>query len=131
MGKGSKTSMDVLAMLLTGAAPDWIGADRYLSLHTEEPGAQDDSEVSYEGYRRKILPASAWEPFEDGYTNHDVIAFPISVGADTPPITHMAIGLAAAGPGQILYAARIRRPFKIRFNDRVEFQAGSINIVEV
>lgn len=122
--------MDVLAMILTGWTPSWIDRDRYLSLHTAEPTSQDEHEVQFEGYRRQPVSVTCWDRLEDSYTNRHTISFPISIGSETAPITHIAIGLAADGAGQILYTGRVRRPFRIRFNDRVEFQAGSLTIVE-
>jgi len=45
-------------------------------------------------------------------------------------VTHVAIGLSHVGPGQILYAGRLRSPVRIAFNRRVAFEAGKLVFIE-
>jgi len=80
----------------------------YLSLHTADPGAggsQSTSEVTYTGYSRLAVARGASGFTITGATMNptSVMEFPEMTGGTPQTATHMCIGKAASGAGQVLF----------------------------
>lgn len=132
--KSKETGFDMLAMALRGVDPEWRPYPlRYISLHTSDPGHssdQDAEEVTFAGYSRiRVLP-SLWKRAAIGYTNGDVLLGSVCGEDCDDVVTHVAVGIAPDGPGQILYAGRLKSPVQLAFNRRVAFEAGALTFIE-
>lgn len=130
--KSFQTGMDVLGMAICGKIPEWAAMPlRYISLHTAAPiGDQTSNELTFEGYARIRTLCGAWVQTPTGVSNADVLLGPVCFEECDTLVTHVAIGLEYAGPGQILYAGRLKSPVKILFNRRVAFEAGALTFIE-
>lgn len=108
MPKSTTTANDTLDALLRAVDPAWrSGASRYIALHTASPGAsgtQTTSEATYTSYARVAVTASTgFSAASAGSTsNTGSISFPQCTGG-TNTITHVSIGTASSGAGQIIY----------------------------
>lgn len=108
MAKSTTSANDALDAFLRAVDPAWrSGASRYIALHTASPGVagtQTTSEATYTSYARVLVTAST------GFTaasaastsNTGTIGFPQCTGG-TNTITHVSIGTAASGAGQVIY----------------------------
>lgn len=108
MAKSTTSANDALDAFLRAVDPAWrSGASRYIALHTASPGVagtQLTSEATYTSYARVLVTAST------GFTaasaastsNTGTISFPQATGG-TNTITHVSIGTAASGAGQVIY----------------------------
>lgn len=108
MAKSTTSANDALDAFLRAVDPAWrSGASRYIALHTASPGVagtQTTSEATYTSYARVLVAAST------GFTaasaastsNTGTISFPQCTGG-TNTITHVSIGTAASGAGQVIY----------------------------
>lgn len=108
MPKSSTTANDTLDALLRAVDPAWrSGATRYIGLHTGDPGnagTQLTSEATYTSYARvAVTAATGFSAAAAGSTsNTGLIQFPQCTGG-TNTITHVTIGTASSGAGQVIY----------------------------
>lgn len=108
MPKSTTTANDTLDALLRAVDPAWrSGASRYIALHTADPGnagTQLTSEATYTSYARVLVTASSGFSAASGAAtaNTGLIQFPQCTGG-TNTITHVTIGTAASGAGQVIY----------------------------
>lgn len=108
MPKSSTTANDTLDALLRAVDPAWrSGATRYIALHTADPGnagTQLTSEATYTSYARvAVTAATGFSAAAAGSTsNTGLIQFPQCTGG-TNTITHVTIGTASSGAGQVIY----------------------------
>lgn len=113
MSKSNTTENDFVKMVFLGDDPAWraAGATLYLSLHTADPGeggTQTSSECTYTPYARVGVSkdASGWTVSGAQAVNTaDVIWPECTSGAET--ITHVGIGTAPSGAGQLLYSGAL------------------------
>ena len=104
MPKSTTTANDTLDALLRAVDPTWrSGANRYIALHTADPGnagTQTTSEASYVGYARVLVTAATGftAASSGSSSNTGLIQFPQCTGG-TNTITHVTIGTAASGAG--------------------------------
>lgn len=110
MSKSNTTENDFVKMVFLGTDPSWRtgGATLYLSLHTADPGeggTQSSSECTYTPYARVAVSkdAAGWTVTGAQASNTaDVIWPECTSGSET--ITHIGIGTASSGDGQLLYS---------------------------
>lgn len=135
MSKANQTENDTLDAILRGVDPAWrSGANRYISLHTADPGEagnQSTSECAYGGYARQTITASTGFSAASGgiSQNTGLIQFPTCVsGSET--ITHVSIGTAASGAGQILYSGPLNASRNVSSGIQPQFAASSLTVTE-
>ena len=108
MPKSTTTANDTLDALLRAVDPAWrSGATRYIALHTADPGnagTQTTSEATYTSYARVAVTAATGFSAASGAAaaNTGLIQFPQCTGG-TNTITHVTIGTASSGTGQVIY----------------------------
>ena len=135
MSKGNTTENDVLNAVLRAVDPAWrSGASRYISLHTADPGeggAQNTSECAYGSYARQAVTASTGFSAASGgsSSNTGLIQFPEATsGSET--ITHVAIGTASSGTGQILYSGALSASRAVSTGIQPQFAIGALVVTE-
>lgn len=133
MSKGNTTENDVLKAVLTGVDPSWRGnANRYLALHTADPGeggSQTTSEASYTSYTRVAISTSDWTDGGSSFTNTSLVQFPQCTGG-TNTITHVSIGTASSGTGQILYSGALNSSLSVANLIQPQFAANALTVTE-
>ena len=125
----------------TGFSGSSVAGSLYVSLHTADPGragAQTTHEANYLGYSRAMVPRtkSRWtiELLDKDIgpvrvTNATIIVFPESTGGSAL-VTYAAIGVAANGPGKLLYPAKLIQPLTISAGIIPEFRIGDMTLTE-
>lgn len=83
----------------------------YASAHTADPGvagSQTTSETSYTSYARQAVARTSggWTVTNNVVSPVANIVFPISTGG-TPTLTHLGIGSAVSGAGNLFYTGTI------------------------
>jgi hypothetical protein len=133
MSKGNTTENDVLAMVLTGVDPAWRGnANRYIALHTADPGeggSQTTSECAYTSYARVAIGTGDWTDGGSSFTNTNLEQFPQCTGG-SETITHVSIGTLTSGAGQILYSGALTSSLAVSNGIQPQFAAGSLAVSE-
>jgi len=133
MSKSNTTENDVLKAVLTGVDPSWrANANRYLALHTADPGeggSQTTSEATYTGYTRIAIATGAWTDGGSSFTNSALLQFPQCTGG-TNAITHVSIGTLVSGAGQILYSGALNSPLSVANLIQPQFAAGALTVTE-
>lgn len=134
--KSLVTAREMVGMAVCGTVPEWATNPlRYISLHSSDPGDSSDqtvSEMAFEGYTRIRSLCSQWVMDPRGVTNRDELNGPVCWEEDCEGlvITHVAIGLAPEGPGQILYSGRLSSPIELLPNSRPTFEPGALTFIE-
>jgi hypothetical protein len=135
VSKGNTTENDVLALIFQGTALSWdANVDLYVSLHTADPGeagSQTTSECAYGSYARQAVArdATGWDLSGNTASNDDLIQFPqCTSGSET--ITHVAIGTASTGAGQILYSGALSSSLAVSTGIQPQFAANALTITE-
>jgi hypothetical protein len=123
VGKSNAASNSLLQLIFQ--AVPWPGiADTtaanlntslFLALHTADPtvaGNQSTSEVNYTGYARVpvVRTASGWAESNEAATVVSPVLFGAGIAGPAPTATFFSVGLAFAGPGEILYSGPIEMP---------------------
>lgn len=131
MSFGNTTETDLLAKIFKATALPWdSNTDLYLSLHTADPGeagSQTTSEATYTSYARVTVARSAvgWTVSNPTATNAALIQFPTSTGGSNT-ITHVAIGTASSGAGQILVSGALNSSLSVSSGIQPQFSAGAL-----
>jgi len=135
MSKSNATENDLVAYIFNATAPSWAGnGNVYLSLHTADPGeagSQTTSEATYTGYARVALSrdSSGWTVSSNQAVNTALVQFGLcSAGSET--ITHIAVGTATSGAGQILYSGALNSSIAVSANVQPQFAASALVIQE-
>lgn len=135
MPKSTTAANDTLDAFLRAVDPTWrSGASRYIALHTADPGnagTQTTSEATYTSYARVLVTAST------GFTaasagassNTGLIQFPQCTGG-TNVITHVTIGTAASGAGQVIYRGSLSASLSVANLIQPQFSIGSLTASE-
>lgn len=102
----------------------------YLSLHTADPGignAQTTNEVAYTNYVRIAVARTVggWTVSTNSATNAALAQF-AQCGASGATITHVAIGTAASGAGNVLYAGALNSPLTVSNGIQPQFATGAL-----
>jgi hypothetical protein len=135
MSKSNTTETDVLGYIFNATAFSWnANSNLYVSLHTADPGETGDqstSEATYTGHNRPTVARSGagWTVVGNTASNAALIQFAQCTGGSNV-ITHVAIGTAASGTGQILYSGSLNSPLTISNLIQPQFSAGALQIVE-
>lgn len=132
MSKSNTTEVDTLAMALKGTDPAWrANANRYIALHTADPGEAGSavtSEADFGGYARVAVPNADWSG-TNPLSNTNVITFPeCTSGSNT--ITHFSIVTTSSGAGQILYSEALNASRSVSTGFTVQFAAGALTVAE-
>jgi hypothetical protein len=135
MSKGNTTENDVLTKIFQATEFSWDGnTNLYISLHTADPGeggSQTTSECAYGSYARQAVArdATGWDVSGNQASNDDLIQFPEATsGSET--ITHVAIGTASSGAGQILYSGALNSSRSVSTGIQPQFAANALTITE-
>jgi hypothetical protein len=134
MSKGNITENDLVKFMFNAVAMPSYGANLYLSLHTADPGEAGDqttNEATYTSYARIAVARD-----NTGFTvsgnqsvNAALLQFPQCTGG-TNTITHIAIGTAASGAGQILYSGALGAPLNVSNLIQPQFTASALQTTE-
>jgi len=106
----------------------------FIALHTADPtnsGTQTTSEATYVGYARVSVVASTGFSAGTGGSsqNTGLIQFPQCTGG-TNVITHVSIGTAISGAGQIIYRGALNASLSVANLIQPQFQIGSLTASE-
>ena len=117
--KGSTYANSLLALIFQGTAITGLAMNTttspltslYVSLHTADPtasGNQTSSESAYTGYARVAVARSSggFTLTSNSVSPASTISFPACTGG-TSTVTYFAIGTAASGTGEVLYAGPV------------------------
>ena len=135
MPKSTTTANDTLDALLRAVDPAWrSGANRYIALHTADPGnagTQTTSEATYTSYARvAVTAATGFSAGAAGSSaNTALIQFPQCTGG-TNVITHVSIGTAASGAGQIIYRGALNASLSVANLIQPQFSASALTATE-
>jgi hypothetical protein len=131
MSFGNTAETDVLGKLFNNTALSWdANTDLYLSLHTGDPGeggSQTTSEATYTSYARIAVARSGagWTVSGATVQNAALAQFPQATGG-TNTITHVAIGTASSGAGQILVSGALNSSLAVSNLIQPQFAAGAL-----
>jgi hypothetical protein len=135
MPKSTTTSNDTLDALLRSVDPSWrSGAVRYIALHTADPGnagTQTTSEATYTSYARVAVTGSTGfsAAASASTSNTALIQFPQCTGGSNT-ITHVSIGTAASGAGQIIYRGALNSSLGVSNLVQPQFSAAALTATE-
>ena len=132
MSKSNTTEVDTLAANLKGTDPSWrANANRYVALHTADPGEAGTavtSESAYGSYARVAVPNADWSG-TNPLSNTNLLQFPACTsGSET--ITHASIVTTSAGAGQILYSGALNASRSVSSGIQPQFAAGALTVAE-
>lgn len=135
MSKGNTTENDFLEYTFKATAFSWNGnTNLYLALHTGDPGEagnQTTSECAYTSYARVTVArsGSGWTVSGSSSTNAALAQFPQCTGG-SETATHVSIGTASSGTGQILYKGALNASLNISNLVQPQFAASALTITE-
>ena len=138
MSKSNATGNDLMKFLFNLVAMPAYGSTLYLSLHTSDPGEggdQTSNEVTvleYQGYTRVGVSrdAAGWDVVGNQAANKTLVQFPECTGGTGATVTHIAIGEAASGVGQILYSGILNAPLNVSNLVQPQFAIGGLKVEE-
>jgi hypothetical protein len=131
MSFGNTTETDLLEKIFKATALPWdANGSLYLSLHTADPGeagTQLTSEATYTSYARVTVARTGvgWTVSNPTATNAALVQFPTCSGG-TNTITHVAIGTASIGAGQILVSGALNSSLSVSSGIQPQFSAGAL-----
>lgn len=133
--KGNTFENDVVKLTFNGTAYSWnANTDLYVSLHTGDPGeagSQTTSECAFGSYARVEVNRdnTGWTVSGDTASNAAVISFPeCTSGSET--VTHVAIGTASSGTGQILYKGALTASRAVSSGITLQFAISALSVTE-
>ena len=135
MSKGNTTENDILAYVFNATAFSWdANTNLYVSLHTADPGEagnQTTNEATYTSYARVTVARTSggWTVSGNTASNTALIQFPQCTGG-TNTITHVAVGTASSGTGQILYSGALTASLAVSSGIQPQFAAGALTLTE-
>lgn len=135
MSKGNTTENDLMKYIFNGTAISWAAAtDWYLALHTADPGeggSQTTSETAYTGYTRVLVnrSGSGWTVTANQAVNAALLQFP-QCTAGSSVVTHVSVGTAASGAGQILYSGSLSASLSVSTGIQPQISASALVIEE-
>jgi hypothetical protein len=135
MSKSNTTENDLMLYTFNATAFSWNGStDLYLALHTADPGEagnQTTSEATYTSYARVAVARTSggWTVTGNQAVNAALIQFPQATGGSNT-ITHVSIGTASSGAGQILYSGALSSSLSVTNGIQPQFAATSLTITE-
>jgi hypothetical protein len=135
MPKSTTTANDTLDALLRAVDPAWrSGSNRFIALHTADPGnagTQSTSEATYAGYARvSVTAATGFSVASAGASqNTGLIQFPQCTGG-TNVITHVTIGTASTGSGVVIYRGALNASLSVANLIQPQFSASALTASE-
>lgn len=134
MSKGDTTENDLIKFMFTAVAMPAYGAILYVSLHTATPGEAGDqttNECAYTSYARVAVTrdGAGWTVVANQAGNAAQVTFPECSGG-SEIATHVAIGKASTGAGQLLYSGALTNPISISLNITPLFPALALVVTE-
>jgi hypothetical protein len=135
VSKGNTTENDVLLKLFQATELSWdANVNLYVALHTGDPGeggSQTTSECAYGSYARQAVArdATGWDVVGNQASNDDLIQFP-QCTSGSEVITHVSIGTAASGAGQVLYSGALTSSLSVSTGIQPQFAVGALTITE-
>lgn len=123
-----------MKFLFNETAMPAYGSTLYVSLHTADPGeagTQTTSEAVYGSYARVAVARTAggWTVSANQASNTAEILFPeCTSGSST--ITHVAVGTAASGAGQLLYSGALTASISVSNLITPRFPAATLVVQE-
>lgn len=133
--KGNTFENDVVLLTFNGTAYSWnANSNLYIGLHTADPGEagnQQTNECAFGSYARVTVArsGSGFTVSGDTASNAAVIAFPeCTSGSET--VTHVSIGTASSGTGQILYKGALTASRAVSSGITLQFAAGALQVTE-
>ena len=134
MSKSLAFQGQMLALALNATPLPFSGTSLHVALHTSDPGPAGDqtsSEAAYTGYARASVArdASGWTVAGSQASNAAEIVFGECTGG-AASVTHVSIGLAAAGPSQILYRGALASVLAISRMITPRIPAGALTVSE-
>lgn len=135
MSKSNTTENDVIQKIFHDVDFSWDAeTDLWIALHTADPGeagSQTTSECAYGSYARQqvMRDATGWDVSGNQALNDDLISFPeCTSGSET--ITHVSVGTAPSGAGQILYSGALNAPRSVSAGITPQFAANGLTVQE-
>ena len=131
MSFGNTTETDVLAKLFNNTALSWdANTNLYLALHTADPGeggSQTTSEATYTSYARIAVARTSGGFTVSGavLSNAALAQFPQATGGSNT-ITHVSIGTASSGAGQILVSGALNSSLAVSNLIQPQFAIGAL-----
>jgi hypothetical protein len=106
----------------------------YISLHTADPGeagTQLTNETTYTNYVRVAVARSTagWTVTGDTVDNDAAITF-AQCGVTGATVTHVGIGTASSGAGELLYSGALDSSLAVSDGVTPEFAIGDLNVQE-
>ena len=135
MSKSNTTENDFMLYTFNGTAISWNGnSNLYIALHTADPGeagTQTTSEATYTSYARVTVARTSGGFTVSGNqaSNTSLVQFPQCTGG-TNTITHVSVGTAPSGAGQILYSGALTSSLAISSGIQPQFSIGALVITE-
>lgn len=135
MSKSNTTENDFMLYTFNGTAISWNGnTNLYVALHTADPGEAGDqttSEATYTSYARVTVARTSGGFTVSGNqaSNTALIQFPQCTGG-TNTITHVSVGTATSGAGQILYSGALTSSLSVSSGIQPQFSVGALVITE-
>lgn len=133
--KGNTFENDVVLKVFNDTDFSWdAGANLFISLHTGDPGeagSQTTSECAFGSYARVSVARSGagFTVSGDTASNAAVISFPeCTSGSET--VTHVAIGTATSGTGQIIYKGSLTASRAVSSGITLQFAIGALAVTE-
>ena len=137
MSKSDACELDFLKYVFQGVAPSWTTATNlFASLHTADPGEtgnQGSGEAVYTGYTRTTISrsVSAWTTSGTSLCgNLGAVTFPQCTAGAAMVVTHMGIGTAFSGIGELLYSGALSSALSVGTNITPTFDTSSITVSE-
>jgi hypothetical protein len=135
MSKSNTSENATLDAQLRAVDPSYrSNANRYIALHTADPGEAGTavtSEATFTGYARVLVTAAT------GFTaaaagsssNTGLVQFPeCTAGSET--ITHMSIVTTASGAGDIIYSGALTASRNVSAGIQLQFNISAISVTE-
>lgn len=134
MSKGNTTENDLMKFLFNETAMPSYGSTLYVSLHTADPGEagnQTTNEATYTSYARVAVARTSggWTVSANQASNTAEVLFPECTGGSNT-ITHVAVGTAASGAGQLLYSGALTTSVSVSNLITPRFPAGTLVVQE-
>ncbi len=135
MSKSNTTENDFMLYTFNATAFSWNGnTNLYIALHTADPGEAGDqttNEATYTSYARVTVARTSggWTVTGNQAINAALIQFPQATGGSNV-ITHVSIGTASSGAGQILYSGALSSSLTVNNGIQPQFAAGTLTLTE-
>lgn len=135
MSKSNFLENEMVLKLFNNTEFTWNAATvLYVSLHTADPGeagSQTTSEATYTGYARVAVARTVggWTIATNQASNAALLQFP-QCTAGSSAVTHVAVGTAITGAGNVLYKGALSSTLNIALSIQPQFAIGALVVSE-